>query len=412
MIERTVAALVLICALTCGAASSASSQEQGASPPPAPKPMTFYIVKGAPDSCGRGCDSWIEAEGKIELDTPARFKVILDRLRDRNLPIYFASPGGNLERAMTMGNMLHARPIVAGVGRTVVQECGSEAQDGEVCVKLKNSGRELHGELLTNAVCASACPYFLVGATVHEVAPDAVLAIHSPKVMPNPRRPDVPVTAAADQRGHERVDGMAAVYLAKMGIDAELLALTKTVQFEDIHVLTRDEIARFGFDRREFVETRWRFESNGLNQLHKIAVVRRAGETSFRLLQWRVTCFDADRFALDFQRPVSVSPNFSSVSMAGDDAIPVYFDQPRVIGSGREQWGLRLPRSGLQSLLDQPQIELAETSPAADGRRVQQTIELSNEGWADALAPLLATCPPVKGSAELQATRPDEAASK
>jgi hypothetical protein len=412
MIERTIAALVLTCALTCGVASSASSQQQKASPQPASEPMTFYIVKGAPDSCGRGCDSWIEAEGKIEIDTPARFKAILDRLRDRNLPIYFASLGGNLERAMTMGNMLHARPIVAGVGRTVVQECGFEAQDSEACINVKNSGRELHGELLTNAVCASACPYFLVGATVHEVAPDAVLAIHSPKVLPNPRRPDVPVTAAADQRGHERVDGMAAVYLAKMGIDAELLALTKTVKFEDIHVLTRDEIARFGIDRRESVETRWSFENNGRNMLHKTAVVRRAGENSFRLLQWRVTCLDADRFALDFQRPVSVSPNFSSVSMAGDDAMPVYFDQPRVIGSGREQWGLRLARSGLQSLLDQPQIELAETSPVADGRRVQQTIKLSNEGWAVALATLLATCPPVKGSAESQATRPGEAAAK
>lgn len=84
------AALVVTCALTCGAASS---QEQGAtSPPPPPESMTFYVVKGAPDSCGRGCDSWIEAEGKIEADTPARFKAILDRLVDRNLPIYFASP--------------------------------------------------------------------------------------------------------------------------------------------------------------------------------------------------------------------------------------------------------------------------------------------------------------------------------
>lgn len=83
------AALVVTCALTCGAASS---QEQGTTSPPPPESMTFYVVKGAPDSCGRGCDSWIEAEGKIEADTPARFKAILDRLVDRNLPIYFASP--------------------------------------------------------------------------------------------------------------------------------------------------------------------------------------------------------------------------------------------------------------------------------------------------------------------------------
>lgn len=375
--------------------------------------MTFYVVKGAPDSCGRGCDSWIEAEGTIGADTPARFRAILDRVADHNLPIYFASPGGNLERAMTMGSMLRARPIVAGVGRTVVRECGLEPQNGEFCIQLKNSGRELHGELRTDALCASACPYFLAGATVREVAPDAVLAVHSPKIVRNPRslRPDVPVTAAADRLGHEHADRLAEVYFAKMGIDAELLALTKTVRFEDIHDLTRDEIARFGFDRREFVETPWKLASTGLN-ISKIAVGRRPGETSFRLLQWRVTCLDADRLALHFERPAAVSPILlPSVSMAGD-AGPIYFDRGPVAASGLEQWVLRLRRSDLQSLMDQPQIELTETPPAADGGRLPQTIKLSNEGGADALAALVLSCPPAKGPAALQAARPAEATAK
>ena len=405
---RAAAALVLACALTCGAASS---QEQGPAPQPGLDSMTFYIVKGAPDSCGRGCDSWIQAEGTIEIDTPARFKAFLDRLGDRSLPIYFNSPGGNEARALTLGNMLHGRPIVARVGRTIVQECGFEAQDSKVCIELKSLGRELHGELRTDARCASACPYFFVGAPVHEVAPDASLAVHSPKVMPDPRRPNVRPTAAADEFGHKRIDKLAAVYLAKMGVDAELLALIKTVPFEDIHVLTRDEIARFGFDRRDSVETRWRFGSDGLN-LHKAAVVRRPGETSFRLLHWWVTCVDADRFVLDFRRPVSASPDLSSVSIAGDDGRPIDFKPSPVTASGREQWVLWLPRSDLQSLMDRPQVELTETWPDASGRPVQQTIKLSNEGWAGGLATLLATCPPATGSAALHAMRPSEAAAK
>jgi hypothetical protein len=171
--------------------------------------MTFYVVKGSPDSCGRGCDSWIEAEGKIESGTAARFKAFMSRLRDRNLPIYFASPGGNLDQAVEMGNMLHARSTIARVGRTLVRECGFEAQDSEVCVKLKQSGRELHGELFTRgALCASACPYILAGAAVHEVAPDAVLGVHSAKVVLNLRgiQVDPAVVAVASQRGHERAD--------------------------------------------------------------------------------------------------------------------------------------------------------------------------------------------------------------
>src|SRR5579864_7955897 len=153
-----VAALILTCVLTCGTASAAPSHRRPAAPV-RHEPMTFYVVKGALDACGRGCDSWIAAEGQIVSGTAARLKAFLDRHRDRNLPIYFASPGGNLDQAIVMGNMLHARPATARVGRTLVRECGFEAQDSDVCMKLKQSGRELHGDLFTGgAICASACP--------------------------------------------------------------------------------------------------------------------------------------------------------------------------------------------------------------------------------------------------------------
>ena len=111
--------------------------------------MTFYVVKGAPEACGRGCDTWIEAEGKVEADTTARLRAFLNRVRDRNLPIYFASPGGNLDQAIAMGNMLHGRSNVARVGRTTVRECGFEAQDSDVCCQTQAIGprtprRSLH----------------------------------------------------------------------------------------------------------------------------------------------------------------------------------------------------------------------------------------------------------------------------
>ena len=46
-----------------------------------------------------------------------------------------------------MGAMLRERFATVRVARTVLQECGFEAQDSEVCLKLKQSGRELHGDL-------------------------------------------------------------------------------------------------------------------------------------------------------------------------------------------------------------------------------------------------------------------------
>jgi hypothetical protein len=408
--------LALVAALVCLCGPALAVVHTRPAPAVAAKaPITFTIVKGAPDACGHGCDRWIAVDGQIDADAAARFRKFLSRQRDRSLPFYFNSPGGNLDQAVAMGNMLHDKPAMARVARSVVTECGFEAQDSEVCVKLKQSGRELHGELFTRgALCASACPYILAGAAVHEVAPDAVLGVHSAKVVLNLRgiQVDPAVVAVASQRGHERADQMVAAYLAKMRIDPGLLNLARTVKFEDLHVLTREEIARFGLDRRELVETPWKFESSELSILHKIIIVRGLGESSFRLLQWRVACFDANRFALQLQRPASANASIASVSIMGVDAKPVYFIYPPARPPGFELWSLRMPRTAIQSLLDRPQIEFTETSTAADGRRVPQTIKLSNEGWAHALESLLATCPPAKDPAAAQISRSGEAVAK
>jgi hypothetical protein len=400
MISRAclIASLVLACVLACGAASAASSDPQPGTPPAPPEPMTFYVVKGAPDSCGDGCDSWIEAEGQIVSSTAGRFKVFFDRVQDRNLPIYLVSPGGNLGQAIVMGTILHARSTVARVGRTLVRECGFEAQDSEVCVRLKQSGRELHGDLFTRgAICASACPFVFAGAAVHEVAPDAVLAVHSPKILFKIRAVEMEPSrmAAVEERGLDRADRMIGVYLTKVGIDAELLDLVKTVRNEDIRVLTRDEIVRFGLDRREFVETPWRFESDKLGIVHKVVVVRKPGETSFRLLQWRVVCVDTDHFVVDFQRPIPAA-GMAMVSIAHGGESAVYSIGP-TRRSGIEQWSMGLSRSRLNALVNHFEIESIETSLAEDGRLVPQATKLSNEGWADAIKTLLASCPLSKG---------------
>ena len=175
-------------------------------------PMAFYVVKGAPDACGQGCDRWIAVEGQIDSAAAPRFRKVLRQLRGSSLPIYFTSPGGNLDQAVAMGAMLHEKPVVARVARSVVRECGFEAQDSEACLKLKQSGRELHGEVWTrDANCISACPYLMLGATRREIAPDAVLAVHSPQAVVYFRGAGVPTSAmraAATERGLQRADRM------------------------------------------------------------------------------------------------------------------------------------------------------------------------------------------------------------
>jgi hypothetical protein len=398
-----IAALVLVCGPT-------SAAPFGARPAPGIKasaPMTFYVVKGTTDSCGRGCDRWIAVEGQIDSNASVRFRKFLSQQRDRSLPIYFYSPGGNLDQAVAMGNMLREKPTVARVARTVVTECGFEAQDSEPCVRLKQSGRELHGDLFThNAVCASACPYLILGAATREIAPDAALGVHSARVVVTFRgvgKPTPSMVAAATQRGRERGDQLLAGYFAKMGADTKLLELTRTVKFEDMHVLTREEIVRFGIDRREFVETSWSFEDNGRSTVRKVVAQRNAGEKSFRMLQWRVICHDSDRFELDFQRPAQAVSNLNPVSILLN-AKPLYFTYPPARASGFEVWGVRMTRASVQSLRDQPQFEFTETVVASGGQRVPQIARLSSEGWAVALDHLAATCPAPKNPLPSQTT--------
>src|SRR5258707_9457798 len=115
-----------------------------------------------------------------------------------------------------MGAMLRERHAVARVARTVARECGFEAQGSDACLKLKQSGRELHGDLWTRgAMCNSACPYLILGATTREIAPDAVLAVHSPKVVLrfSGGTPTEQMRAAATARGLERADRMLSSYI-------------------------------------------------------------------------------------------------------------------------------------------------------------------------------------------------------
>ena len=358
--------------------------------------MQFYVVKGAADACGRGCDSWIAIEGKIDSDAAVRFKRFLARVRGRNLPIYFHSPGGNVDQAVAMGTLLREKPVVARVGRTVVSECGFEAQDGEACLRLKQSGRELHGDLTTHgAFCGSACPYLMMGATTREIAVDAALAVHSAKITISFHGPGVPppaAVAAANTRAHERADHMLTGYLARMGIDRGLLALVRMVKFEEMHILTREEIVRFGIDRRELVETPWGFEPGVRSMVHKVVLQRNEGETSFRTIQWRVICFDTDRFELDLQRPATPNPALSSISVSGSGA-PVSLFYTRARTPEVELWGARMAKSSVQSLSDSQQTDFTETSTAADGHRNSLTQKLSNERLAESVGRLVATCP-------------------
>jgi len=415
MNRRAAFLAILVLGLTAVPASAATASARPKPVVTPAPPMVFYVAKGAPDACGRGCDSWIVLEGQVDASAAPRFKKFLQRIGNRNLPLYFHSPGGNLDQALAMGAMLRERHAVARVARTVVRECGFEAQDSEVCLKLKQSGRELHGDLWTRgATCNSACPYLMLGATTREIAADALLAVHSAKVIVHFRGgvPTPEMKAAATVRGIERADRMLSSYFVKMGADLGLLELARSIKFESMHVLTREQIVRFGIDRREFVETPWSFENNSRSMARKAVVERNDVDKSWRTTLWRIVCFNADQFELDMQRPVLTSSVFPSLSISNGASAAQYFKSPPARLQGFEIWGLRMNKEGIQSLMSEPQFDFTETVQASGGKRLAHTAKLSSEGLGSALASLVETCPPPKNVALRQTVGAGEAVAK
>src|SRR5258708_35189128 len=104
MAFRTLAAATLLLFSTPAMVDAVRVEE-----PPAP-PMAFYVAKGAPDACGSGCDTWIAAEGHIDVGATFRFEKFLRQQKDRDLPLYLSSSGGDLDEALAMGNVLRERP--------------------------------------------------------------------------------------------------------------------------------------------------------------------------------------------------------------------------------------------------------------------------------------------------------------
>lgn len=377
--------------------------------------MVFYVVKGGPDACGRGCDSWIAVEGQIDNAAAPRFRKFLQQLGGRDLPIYLASPGGNLDQALAMGAMLRERRATARVGRTLVSDCGFEAQDSTACIKLKQSGRALRGDVFTKgANCNSACPYLLLGATNREIAPDALLAVHTAKVVVH-FRGDVPPAAevrqAAAARGRAEADSMLSAYITRMGADIGLFELARSIKFESQHVLTREEILRFRIDRRELAETPWKFENSFRSMVSKVAAVREDGERSWRLSQWRIICSSSEQFELNFQRPaLGGGTTLPTVAISVGTATPQQFNTPPARLLGFEIWRLRMTRASVQNLASEAQFEFVESVQVADGKRVARAAKFSTDGLTSALSTLADTCPPPKNVALRQTVDAESAA--
>ena len=104
--------------------------------------------------------------------------------------------------------------------------------------------------------------FALIGAKVRHVPAGARLGVHAAKL--TLYRRDGGKLNTSDRRIIEyqrtrlaALNGQLRRYVQEMKVDARLFDLGMTIPHESIHFLSRDQIAKFGVDTREFVETRW-----------------------------------------------------------------------------------------------------------------------------------------------------------
>jgi hypothetical protein len=356
-------------------------------------PLAFYVAKGPPNACGKGCNTWIAAEGGFDLGAVARFKQFLKTTSNRRLPIFFHSPGGVAQNAMTVGRIMRILKMTAGVAKTTPVECVTAKLSDKACHQLKSSGRELAAELSdSRGVCASACVYALLGASTRDVAPGAILGIHA----------GLPVSIYSDGRvalgsiaAKRKVKTQLQAYIAEMGVDPALLDAAEATSHDQIRVLTRDEIVRFKIDPRDAAETLWALQvpSSGNAYLAK-----------------RVAQVKGDESAVYLQRTLAISCAKSPINL-----ILAYFWQPEaghppnagpikvnIGGSWTMLPSTRMPLSDRNQVrVSQLAVERIKWATKANAIFVDEgpsspLFSFSTVGLSDALVELTKRCPPIK----------------
>lgn len=359
--------------------------------------LTIYLAKGAPDACGSGCDRWIAIEGQIDNGAASRVRRFLAGIKDPQLPIYLHSPGGNVEQSYVIGRLLRSRRAVARVGQTIATACAAGSQLDAACLKIKNAGGEVEAELTTyHAMCNSACGYLFLGATSREVAPDAALAVHNSKLVFSIHgHPPPELLAEFRRRQTASSDRDRAAYIATMGISRELDDLIRTVKFENLHVLTRAELYKFGIDTRPLAETVWKLEKGNWPYVSKFAVLKRENGPSFRTMEWRLFCESRNRVPLMFAAEIDEKTAGKSTIMmtAGSDATREIEGSPVQTGK-YEMWSGAVQPEMVKAMLTSHALQVRESRPMPDGETDMAKFDLDMTGLAAAWTQLGASCSP------------------
>ena len=336
-------------------------------------PMVFFVAKGDPNACGPGCDTWISAEGDFDEGAAARFRVFLGRISYRNLPVNFQSRGGLLGQALLIGDSLREFNLTASVGRTSPVDCRRKSK--AACDSLKESTAELKSRLQTDALCASACVYAVVGGVKRKIAANASVRVHAPR--------DFGKTTEARRTQFYTVVNR---YLARAGVTPDLMKLTMSVPNERIRTLTRNEIVKFGIERSDVLAS-WNLTGFADYRSALIKFERKgwSGDGTLQV-ELRLWCRNLDVEVGYYARGARDAVTKSNIQLTIDSHV-VRFAPPDYPGETGEARSATLSRDAMHALRDARTITIGrEAEP-------QSRSEVSLAGLDEAVHAFMQRCP-------------------
>jgi hypothetical protein len=400
-----VAALVLACAANASAQPKPKAQKDSSSPK---APLHLYLAKGEANACGEGCSEWIAVEGYFDAGAAGRAQAFLKRYGARKLPVYLHSPGGNTDAAMAIGRQLRQLGITAGVGATVPRGCESAFDKSKACDAAKRTGQPVAADWRPDGICSSACVWTLVGAKVRQVPPAARVGVHATKYTLVLKYSSGRVQQVSPQQSLHKARAAEAIaatrrYIRDMGIDPTLLDTAEKTPHADIYYLTRDEVAAFGIDRREFAETPWFFTqfSSGNSYLSKwIVEARGPGRKDYRVSVVLFRCSGANQAAIQYLRGLAsdeigrpaaatfaIGKHKARLVLSGDGT-----RQASVDGGSRFSAAASFaPFDDLVAAAEQGAIRVTEADPRLD-TKLFNVVELSTHGLGEGIRRLRERC--------------------
>jgi len=200
--------------------------------------IIFTVAEGPANACGPGCSTWIVADGGFDAGAEKKFRAFLSQLKRRDLPLFINSSGGLMSQGYSIGKLLRSNKIAASVAVTEPDGC---LDDKSKCrEKLRSDGIVQARLRIKGAVCHSACLYALMGAPERHVPDGALVGVHKPLL----GGPEASSRSTLTQREAKALADRRR-YAEQMGMDAGFVDWADKTPYEQLHVLTHDEIVRF-----------------------------------------------------------------------------------------------------------------------------------------------------------------------